>query len=345
MSEDLEAVPGIRSHLGVMLGVTLALAVVLSVALGGGMEAFAGLVLISGCFATAYGLLVRPLALRLNSNLRGWRRIPVEALALAAASVSGGGLAWAVARVLGGEVDLLSVTLVGLGILTAIRLVEVRYDRLRRHAREVERAGEELRRRALEAEVGALRARTDPHFLFNALNTVAGLIEEDPDRAVAVVGRLAGYFRHAHAAAAAEEVPLGEELRAAEARLEIQGLRFGRYLRWSMEVAPEVETAPVIPFVLQPLVDNAVRHGLEEGRPMTVRVTARKLGRFLELAVEDDGPGARHPGRRGTGTALVDLRRRLELRWGRRAGLNVGPVTTGGFRARVRIPLPAEEVG
>lgn len=324
-----------------VLGVTLALAAVLTVALGGGAPAFAVLALVSGCFAAAYALLVRPLAVR--SVLSGWRRLLAEAAALAGAAALAAAAAWTAVRLLGGEARLLRMGLMGFGILAAIRLLEAGYDGLRRHVREVELASEELRRRALEAELNALRARTDPHFLFNALNTLAGLIEEDPERAVAVVGRLAGYFRHAHAAAGAGEVPLGSELAAASAWLEIQALRFGERLSWRVEAEPGVDAVPVIPFLLQPLVDNAVRHGLEAGRPVTVRVTARRSGRALELAVEDDGRGSRGGGTNGTGTALADLRRRLALRWGRRAGLEAGPAESGGFRVVVRIPLPVTE--
>jgi signal transduction histidine kinase len=209
----------------------------------------------------------------------------------------------------------------------------------------------ELRRQralkeAVRAQLQALQARTHPHFLFNTLNTVAGLIEEDPRRAEELVTRLAQLYRHVLGRSERERVTLGEELQAVSDYLEIEAVRFGERLRWRLELDEGSKEVDVLPFVLQPLVENAVLHGVgsrPEGGEVRVRVESRR-DRLL-LSVEDDGPG---PGGSqhcdGSGTALAGLEERLALAYGPSARLDWRRGSLGGFRVTVSLPLDARGV-
>ena len=186
------------------------------------------------------------------------------------------------------------------------------FTRLERRTREIERREEEAREAALRAELAALQARTNPHFLFNSLNSVASLIATDPTSAEETLERLAGLFRYALDGSRRGAVPLGEELRFVEDYLDVEAIRFGDRLRWSIDVAPELSRVRVPPLLLQPLVENAVRHGVgqrkEGGR---VVVKGHTEGDRVVLSVCDDGPGTSP--HRGTGTSLDDLAARLDV--------------------------------
>jgi sensor histidine kinase YesM len=210
-------------------------------------------------------------------------------------------------------------------------------ERMRRSAAEADLRAERLQRQALRAELEALQSRVHPHFLFNALNTIAALIGEDPPRAEAAVERLATLLRHALEGGRRPWVTLRDELVVVRAYVEIEQLRFGERLRFEARVAPELEGMAVPPMILQPLVENVVQHAVAARRePTHVALWARRDGDALELGVEDDGPGTSQ--HRGTGTALADLRARLELAYAGRAGLEAGPAAAGGYCVRPRLP-------
>ncbi|MCY1065134.1 histidine kinase [Nannocystis sp. RBIL2] len=222
-------------------------------------------------------------------------------------------------------------------------------ERIHDRRRALERREEELRREALRAQLSALQARTNPHFLFNALNTVASLIEDDPALAEQAVERLAGLFRYSLDGSRTLEVPLRDELAAVRDYVEVERLRFGERLRVEFAVDPATESLLVPPLVLQPLVENAVGHGVAASRAgATVRIVAARVDGSLELRVEDDAarPAAPRTTRPGSGTALADLRERLRLAYGAAAGLEAGPGASGGFSARLRLPVaPARGEG
>jgi two-component system, LytTR family, sensor histidine kinase AlgZ len=202
------------------------------------------------------------------------------------------------------------------------------------------------RQESLTAQVEALQARIQPHFLFNALNTVASLIAADPQRAETAVERLSDLFRYTLDASKRARVPLGEELAAVEGFLELETLRYGSRLKAALHVDAGARDARVPPLILQPLVENAVLHGLaprrEGGR---IEVLVEQTAEALVLRVEDDGPGPGASPRRGSGTALVDLRRRLALLYGSAARLEVGRAAIGGFRVEIVLPLDEEAEG
>lgn len=216
------------------------------------------------------------------------------------------------------------------------------FQRLRRHARQVERRAQEERRAALEAQLQALQARTNPHFLFNSINTVASLIPDDPVLAERTLERLADIFRYALDSSKQRFVPLARELELVRDYLEIQAVRFGARLRFEIDAPTDALAHQVPPLVLQPVVENAVLHGIaDRARGGQIWIRARDAGAALELAVSDDGPGPGASTHAGTGTSMRELRERLQLVYGPAAQLAIEPRPEGGCTVRITIPTGA----
>jgi two-component system, LytTR family, sensor kinase len=208
-------------------------------------------------------------------------------------------------------------------------------------AKERERASEELRGHLARAEVAALRARLHPHFLFNALNTVAALVREDAARAERVVHRLSELLRHALESSTDDEVTLGREIALVRAYLEIEEARFEDTLRVLWRHPDDLDPARIPHLVLQPLVENALHHGLGPKRgPGTVEIGSRTLDDTLILWVEDDGVGHRGDTGNGSGVGvgIAGTRARLASLYGDRASLRITDRPGGGTRAEVRVP-------
>ncbi len=213
-------------------------------------------------------------------------------------------------------------------------------DRLRTR----EAQARELAALAQARELAALKAQLHPHFLFNALNSISAALTRQPAEARAMLVGLGGLLRYALAASERAEVPLREEVAAAEAYLAIEQHRFADRLRAEVAIAPEALDAPVPPLLVQPLLENAVRHGLAlSERGGTVRLTARRNGDGLCITVEDDGVGTREAAPSDLLTRGVGLRntdRRLRARYGDEAGLRLDTPPGGGFRVRFALPVP-----
>jgi LytS/YehU family sensor histidine kinase len=226
---------------------------------------------------------------------------------------------------------------VGLVITAVVMMASLTYDRLREHVRAVELREQRAQQELLRAQIESLQARVNPHFLFNALNTVASLVEEEPERAVEAIERLSALLRHSLEGAREGRVALRRELEAVRGYLALEGLRFGERLRHAVEVQAGLESALVPPFVLQPLVENAVKHGIASRREGgSVRVTIDGDDERLRLVVEDDGPGrSQAPGTR-SGNDM--LRQRLALIYGSAASFEAGPGPAGGYRVELSIP-------
>lgn len=205
-------------------------------------------------------------------------------------------------------------------------------------SRESERRTLEAQVLAGEAELRALKAQLDPHFLFNSLNSVSALTGSDPAAARRMCLLLAGFFRKSLKLGRTREIPLGEELYLAETYLAIEEVRFGERLRVVTDIAEDTLALAVPPLVLQPLVENAVHHGvahlLEGGE---VRLAARRRGSRLELEVENRCDPDRPPSR-GAGVGLANVRARLEAIFGREATVLATPSPD---RYRVQLSLPA----
>jgi hypothetical protein len=207
---------------------------------------------------------------------------------------------------------------------------------------EAARAETEARDLAARAELTALRAQINPHFLFNALNTVANLIEESPARAERCVERLASVFRFTLARSPMEYIQLGEEVDFLRAYLEIEAERFGDRLAVEWDVDPEVETYFVPTMLLQPLVENALKHAIGPRRAGgTVRIAARRSGERLALTVSDFGgppPAMSLREMLGRGTGLQNVNDRLERLYGRGSALVLEPHPEGGATFGFSVP-------
>ena len=194
------------------------------------------------------------------------------------------------------------------------------------------------------AQVEALQARIRPHFLFNSMNTVAALVRVDPDAAERTIEDLCELFRAALGqAGAGREGTLGEELALIERYLAIEQLRLGERLRVRRELDGLPADYPLPRLLLQPLVENAVRHGIQplrEGGEILLR--GRVDGRALRIDVSNPLPPA--PGTPGHGHGLANVRQRVAWRYGARAAVEAGP-QQGRFAVCLRLPLdppPAE---
>ncbi|HEY0037232.1 MAG TPA: histidine kinase, partial [Longimicrobium sp.] len=210
------------------------------------------------------------------------------------------------------------------------------------HARRVH--AEALRTRS---ELQSLRARLNPHFLFNTLHSLRILVRRDPDAARDAIDRLADLLRHVlDGAGETAVVPLRREVQFVEAYLGLERVRFGDRLRVRTTVDPEALDALVPSLLLQPLVENAILHGIEpQAGGGTVELSLVLRGDEVVISVSDDGVGAdAPPGAGGPGLGLVTARQRLQLHYGGRAGFHVHTSPRGGFRVVVTIPAegPAE---
>jgi len=193
---------------------------------------------------------------------------------------------------------------------------------------------------AAEARLTALRSQLHPHFLFNALHSVSSLIFLDREKAVDAMELLGDLLRYAVQDRAASRVRLAEEWRFVEDYVALQTLRFGDHLKCEMTMDPVIGGVLVPPFILQPLVENAILHGLN-GRPGpgVVRVDAHRIANALELVVEDDGLGF-DPTEEKQGSGLKNLRSRLDALYSGRASLHIAQRETSGTHVCIHIPNP-----
>jgi len=208
--------------------------------------------------------------------------------------------------------------------------------------RERERQAGALATELVQARLQALRMQINPHFLFNTLNTVSALIHENPDAADRMIVRLSELFRRTLDRGDVQEVALREELEFLRSYLEIEQMRFPDRLTVTFDIEPKTQDLLVPHLILQPLVENALRHGImpreEAGR---VEISARVVdGQQLELKVRDNGnglaPANGTPGREGIG--LQNVRSRLTQLYGDAQEFEIHNASTGGVEARIRIP-------
>ncbi|MBF5041980.1 hypothetical protein FGE12_06210 [Aggregicoccus sp. 17bor-14] len=206
--------------------------------------------------------------------------------------------------------------------LEYLRTIEqARQEAAERQVREAQ-----LQEQLMRAQLHTLRMQLQPHFLFNTLNSIAALVEEDVRAGQQMIAHLSDFFRLTLESTRQQEVTLRDELTLIGHYLDLEKMRFGDRLQVSLDVAPEALDALVPSFILQPLVENAIRHGIQpaiEGG--TVQVVGRVEGERVHLEVRDDGvglaapasAGARlGPARRSTGVGLSNTRQRLAQRFG-----------------------------
>lgn len=224
------------------------------------------------------------------------------------------------------------------GLIVGISYALQSARRLRDEERRAVRA-EALR---IDAELRALRAQLNPHFLFNTLHSITALVRIDPadgERALEHFASLLRYVLDVNRERS-EEVPLEEELGFVRTYLALERLRLGDRLQVEEEIDPDALECLVLGFSLQPLVENAIRHGIapRSGRT-TLRIAAHLEGDQLVLEVADDGSGADGPAvAEASGVGLSAVRQRLETRWGNQARLEIVTAPRSGFLVRLVLP-------
>jgi hypothetical protein len=296
-------------------------------------------VLAPACFLFAFACLspwpicrVRPLCLANAAMLAAtW------AAAAAAASAMFTGAAWAMARVEGRPAAHLDL-LFGVGMLLYLLSAGLHYAALAaEEAREAALAVAEAQTLARDAELHALRMQINPHFLFNSLHSIAALATLDGLRAREMCIKLSDFLRSSLGLGERDSIPLREELALARAYLEVEQVRFGARLKFSENIQESCQDCAVPVLLLQPLVENAVKHGiagLVEGG--AIRLAVERLGASVRVAVENEfDPDAPPPSRLGMG--LPHVRRRLELRYGGAASMETGG-REGVYRVELRFP-------
>jgi two-component system, LytTR family, sensor kinase len=211
------------------------------------------------------------------------------------------------------------------------RLIDTR--RLQAHAAE-------LNAQLAEAQLALLRTQLNPHFLFNTLNAISSLVERDPRGVRRMIARLSELLRHTLDQPVEQEIPLDREIELLRRYLDIMEVRFQGQLTVSLEVADNVRDALVPNLILQPLVENAFKHGIGALQgPGNLSVAALRSGDDVVLTVRDNGPGLVAPRREGGGLGLRNSMARLEQLYGPRQRLTLRPAGDGaGTIAEVVLP-------
>jgi two-component system, LytTR family, sensor kinase len=225
-----------------------------------------------------------------------------------------------------------------------------RFDALRRERERAERRNREtlLLQQVTQAELRALRSQINPHFLFNALNTIADLIVKDSACAEEMTLRLSEVFRYVLAHSNRTLTSVQDELEFLRTYLSIEEVRFRDRLQVEIEAAPETARERIPSLILQPLVENALKHGLApKPGPAHLRISAGFEGDRLRLRIEDDGvgPNGRARGRAyQSGVGLTNVAERLKTLYRDRASMEIEPREAGGSRVTLLIPRDCSEI-
>jgi two-component system, LytTR family, sensor histidine kinase AlgZ len=219
-------------------------------------------------------------------------------------------------------------------LIASMHYVIIGFER----SNESERQTFELKLLAQDAELRALRAQIDPHFLFNSLNSISALTTNDPAKARTMTLMLADFFRKSLDLGSRSKIPLHDELALILEFLTIEQVRFGARLKIEQDIKEECQKVMIPPLLLQPLVENAVRHGiahLVEGG--TVRIHCEKRGDRLVIQIGNPiDPDC--PKRKGTGLGLKNVRSRLDTLYGNEARVDVEE-TNEYFQVILLLPL------
>jgi len=193
-----------------------------------------------------------------------------------------------------------------------------------------------------QAQLDALRRQIEPHFLFNTLNSVAGLVREQKnDAAVSMIAGLSDFLRRVLEGSTRQEVPLGEEMEFTNRYLEIQKVRFAERLQLSVDVPRQLCSARVPSLILQPMVENAIKHGIaKRAQGGSIRISASRCDGTLTLSVCNDGPSLPvdwEMTRPGIG--ISNVRTRLQSLYGDAFQLNMRNQDVGGVEVTVSLPF------
>lgn len=226
----------------------------------------------------------------------------------------------------------------GQQIFSYISLVSIVYlVNFYREARQRELQTAQLETRLAQAQLQALQSQLQPHFLFNALNTISAVVYEDARLADTMIARLSDFLRHLLNASQVQEVTLKEELRFLDLYLDIMRPRFEDRLQVQFNIEPAAEDALVPKLVLQPLVENSIKHAAdpESGQVHISVMAARNNGAVL-LAVKDDGTGITTTPQNGIG--LTNTRQRLEYLYGKEQEFTMRNADAGGLLVQITVP-------
>jgi sensor histidine kinase YesM len=213
--------------------------------------------------------------------------------------------------------------------------------KLNRELRRKDLMEEQLKTLAAQAELKALKAQINPHFLFNSLNTVASLINTDPGRAEEAVEKLSDIFRYTLSSSNREFVTLQEELDFLDSYFDIEKVRFGDRLEVVRIADPEVLSTRIPSLILQPLVENCVKHGASKEGKARIEILCRANGNDVRIEIRDEGKGAPEEIKKGVftrGTGLKNVSERLKKLYGDAYGLKIGDNKPQGTVATVAIP-------
>ncbi|WP_223295331.1 sensor histidine kinase [Granulicella mallensis] len=224
------------------------------------------------------------------------------------------------------------------GAILAVSSVIDSRDRLHAQQTETARLNEQLSL----AQLDALRRQIEPHFLFNTLNSIAALVREHRNSdAIDMVAGLSDLLRRSLDTAPLQQVSLHEEVAFVRKYLDIQKMRFADRLQIQLEVPSELNDARVPSLILQPVVENAVKHGIaQRAQGGMIRITASRAAETLTLRITDDGPGLA-PGWQGstTGIGIANVRTRLQSFYGDASTLDLHNQPTGGVEVAMTLPL------
>ena len=308
---------------------------------------FTGLA-ISGTLHTLYRLdrvFLRPKLIKVSPD---WLQLGLEMTFSLLEHILGGSLALLVcSRIFGFDImPSLGWAVVG-GMVMLFPIIHGTDLALRyfRQLKEKEQQEEQLRTLATEAELKALKAQINPHFLFNTLNTIAALIHADPAQAEATVERLAEMFRYVLNGSERGLVSLGEELAFLDVYLEIEHARFGERLRVTREIAPGALGLSVPSLVLQPLVENAIRHGQAGDGSVDLTIRVQPQAKVIVISIADQGPGMATNHRIGEspGHGLRNVDERLRKTYGDGYGLGFAANEPQGAIVTAKIPAGSKE--
>jgi two-component sensor histidine kinase len=225
------------------------------------------------------------------------------------------------------------------GVIVSLMAYALEHEYAARARREREAT---LRDEASRAQLQVLRMQLDPHFLFNSLNAISALVDDEPAAAQRMIYQLGGFLRQTLEHSEQAEVPMRVEVALLESYLEIERARFGERLRVEIDVDAQLADALIPMLMLQPLVENSVRHGIQPSeRGGTVRVRAREESGRLRVDVTDDGVGVSRAfvGTEARGLGLRNTAERLRRSYGAAGSLDVARGEGGGTRATVVLPL------
>ena len=222
---------------------------------------------------------------------------------------------------------------------------------------QLEMAELEVQRRLLkDAEIKALQAQVHPHFLFNAINTISSLIRTDADKARSLLIKLSTFFRSNLQGARQMLIPLEKELEHVEAYLTIEQARFPDRYKVELHIDSALQKVLIPPFTLQPLVENAIRYAFPKAKHGTVKVRAFQEGDLMVLLTEDNGKGITPEllgtlgnqtidSVKGTGTALWNIKKRIEEIYGHTASFQIESKIDGGTKVWIKLPLTQQKWG